>query len=191
MKSVIRKISYVVSVLFLAGCATIVGERGQSFNVSSNPDNADIVITDIKENRTVLKAKTPTVVYLDKKQGYFQGKTYNVKVRKNGCKDVEFDITNRVSGWYIGNFVFGGLIGFIIVDPLTGAMWTLKPQTKNIENVTVKKKSISIRLLSDLSSNERNNLQPVNYRKQSSKRHRISTTSRSSKRKQQGPDKRK
>ncbi len=164
MKTVIRKISYVVSILILAGCATIVGETGQSFNVNSNPDNADIVVTDIKENRIILETKTPTIVYLDKKQGYFQGKTYNVKVRKDGCKDVEFNITSRVNGWYIGgNFVFGGLIGYLIVDPLTGSMWTLKPQIENIKNVTVQKKSISIRLLSDLSINEKNNLQPVNF----------------------------
>jgi len=29
------------------------------------------------------------------------------------------------NGWYIGNIVFGGLIGLLIVDPLTGAMYRL------------------------------------------------------------------
>jgi hypothetical protein len=30
-----------------------------------------------------------------------------------------------MDGWYIGNILFGGLIGILIVDPLTGAMWKL------------------------------------------------------------------
>lgn len=31
-------------------------------------------------------------------------------------------------GWYlVGNIFIGGLIGWLIVDPLTGAMWTLSP----------------------------------------------------------------
>ena len=33
-----------------------------------------------------------------------------------------------VSGWYFGNLVFGGLIGMLIVDPLTGAMYNLEPK---------------------------------------------------------------
>ena len=34
-----------------------------------------------------------------------------------------------MNGWYIGNILFGGLIGFLIVDPLTGAM--LPPTARN------------------------------------------------------------
>jgi hypothetical protein len=30
-----------------------------------------------------------------------------------------------MDGWYIGNILFGGVIGFLIVDPATGAMWKL------------------------------------------------------------------
>ena len=36
------------------------------------------------------------------------------------------------NGWYIaGNFVFGGLIGWFIVDPLTGKMYNLSPKEIN------------------------------------------------------------
>ncbi len=31
-----------------------------------------------------------------------------------------------MNGWYAGNIVFGGLIGILIVDPATGAMWDIK-----------------------------------------------------------------
>jgi len=30
-----------------------------------------------------------------------------------------------LSGWYWGNILFGGLIGVLIVDPITGKMWKL------------------------------------------------------------------
>lgn len=33
-----------------------------------------------------------------------------------------------MNGWYIGNLLFGGIIGLLIVDPATGAMWTLIPR---------------------------------------------------------------
>jgi hypothetical protein len=32
----------------------------------------------------------------------------------------------KLDGWYIGNIVFGGLIGMLIVDPATGAMWKIE-----------------------------------------------------------------
>ena len=34
-------------------------------------------------------------------------------------------IKSRMSGWYMGNLFFGGLVGLLIVDPLTGGMWAL------------------------------------------------------------------
>ncbi len=37
-----------------------------------------------------------------------------------------------VDGWYIGNIIFGGLIGWLIVGPLTGAMYAL-PESVTVE----------------------------------------------------------
>ena len=40
-------------------------------------------------------------------------------------------VDTKANGWYIGgNILLGGLIGWLIVDPATGAMWTL--DTKEI-----------------------------------------------------------
>ena len=38
-----------------------------------------------------------------------------------------------LNGWYIGNVVFGGLIGLLIVDPETGAMWRLDENPIGVE----------------------------------------------------------
>jgi hypothetical protein len=40
-------------------------------------------------------------------------------------------VDSRINGWYVGNIVFGGLIGWLIVDPLTGAMWALDAEHVN------------------------------------------------------------
>jgi hypothetical protein len=51
-----------------------------------------------------------------------------VTITKTGYKDISFQITPRITGWYVlGNIVVGGLVGWLIIDPLTGGMWTLKP----------------------------------------------------------------
>ncbi len=36
---------------------------------------------------------------------------------------VTFD--TKLDGWYFGNLIFGGLLGILIIDPATGAMWRL------------------------------------------------------------------
>ena len=47
----------------------------------------------------------------------------------------EVNLTSSVSGWYFANLVFGGGIGMLIVDPLTGAMYNLSPD-KIDQNLT-------------------------------------------------------
>ena len=34
-------------------------------------------------------------------------------------------VTFKVDGWYWGNLVIGGLLGFLVIDPATGAMYKL------------------------------------------------------------------
>jgi hypothetical protein len=40
-------------------------------------------------------------------------------------------VDSTINGWYVGNIVFGGFIGWLIVDPLTGAMWALDTEHVN------------------------------------------------------------
>ncbi|NOT54409.1 MAG: hypothetical protein HOP18_07380 [Deltaproteobacteria bacterium] len=111
------------------GCASIVGKSAYPVAITSQPDQADISITD-ESGKTIFTGKTPTTVTLNTKAGYFSGKDYTVTFTKPGYAKHTAHIRRGVSGWYIaGNLVFGGLIGWLIVDPLTGAMWTLDEQT--------------------------------------------------------------
>ncbi len=117
----------------LVSCATIVGKGGpETLNVRSAPDQANVAITD-ESGTKIFEGKTPTVVSLEKKKGYFSGKKYNVKISLTDYAEQNITIDTRVGGWYIGgNLLFGGLIGWLIVDPATGAMWTLDTNEVNV-----------------------------------------------------------
>lgn len=115
--------------LVLGGCASIVGKSAYPVAITSQPDQADITIVD-ETHKTIFTGETPTTVTLNTKAGYFSGKDYTVTFTKPGYATHTAQIKRGVSGWYIvGNLFFGGLIGYLIVDPLTGAMWTLEEQT--------------------------------------------------------------
>lgn len=155
------KLSIVTSAfLFITGCASIMNNKPENLNITSEPSNAKVIITDVKLNEVVLENHTPFDVTLEKRAGYFSGKTYEVKVSKKGYKDMVFNIKPTLSGWYLGNIVFGGLIGILIVDPLTGGMWNLEPE-KN-DNLTHKDQIIGIKLLSDLTQEEKERIKKIN-----------------------------
>ena len=122
----------VIGIFILTGCASIVSKSNWPVIIRSNPDQADITITDVKEGKDIFKGKTPTTVTLSSKGGYFKGKTYTVEASKEGFEKKTIQINSTLNGWYIGNLLFGGLIGLLIVDPLTGAMWTLDPKEMDI-----------------------------------------------------------
>jgi len=38
--------------------------------------------------------------------------------------------------WYIGNLLFGGVLGMVIVDPLTGSMWRFEEKDISVKLYT-------------------------------------------------------
>lgn len=121
-----KTIAVVLIAGICAGCATIFGQSApEPFNIRTTPDQAKVEIFD-EDGTKIYEGKTPTIATLEKKKGYFRGKKYSVKISKEGFVEQIFPVDTRVNGWYLaGNIVFGGLIGWLIVDPATGAMWTL------------------------------------------------------------------
>ncbi len=129
-----------LSLAFLIGCATIVSKSDYPVSISSQPQGSDITIVN-RSGETVFSGKTPTTITLKAGAGFWKGENYTVSFKKEGYASHTAQIERGVDGWYIaGNLVFGGLIGWLIVDPATGAMWTLKnlnvslnPQTSSIQ----------------------------------------------------------
>lgn len=104
----------------------------ETLNVRSVPDQANVVITD-EAGVNVFEGKTPTSLPLEKKKRFFSGKKYSVSIKKEGHVEQTVIVDTKVNGWYIGgNLVFGGLLGYLIIDPATGAMWTLDKKEINV-----------------------------------------------------------
>lgn len=131
MKNTILMLLCGIVTIMLSGCASIVAKNDQVVSISTEPDEAEVMIKNSK-GKIVHKALSPTNVTLMTSDGYFSGETYSVSIRKDGyfAKDLVIDSTPR--GWYLfGNIAFGGLIGWFIVDPATGAMYKLRPEDIN------------------------------------------------------------
>jgi hypothetical protein len=121
--------------MMVLGCASIIkGGSPQSVSIRSVPSDADVKILDNNTGNVLHAGRTPMIVALEKSRGFFSGSKYRVLVEKPGYEPREALIDSSVSGWYLaGNIIFGGLIGWFIVDPATGAMWTLGPEELSIE----------------------------------------------------------
>ena len=51
---------------------------------------------------------------------------YIVTIKMDGYDDKIVPISCELNGWYWGNILLGGLIGMLVVDPSTGAMFKLE-----------------------------------------------------------------
>ncbi|MEZ9913851.1 hypothetical protein AB4402_06225 [Vibrio breoganii] len=113
--------------LATTGCASIVSDSHYTMSITSSPDDAIYTITN-EDGVVISKGHTPSTISLDAGNGFFDGADYTITYHKNGYEDSIATVSSSVDGWYVGNILFGGLIGLLIVDPATGAMWKL-PKT--------------------------------------------------------------
>jgi hypothetical protein len=160
--------------LALAGCASIMGTPNQQVPIQSTPSDASVVITDEK-GIIVFKGTTPTSVTLQKSTGrYWGGKDYVVTIAKDGYGAQTIPVRSSPNGWYIaGNFVFGSIIGWFVVDPWSGNMWSLSPDVVSPSLATDAAASpaahnnsspdrIRIMLLEDVPQDLRAKMTPIN-----------------------------
>jgi len=132
MKIFFRIVLATFVVLAVSSCATIIKGGSQDVSVQSDPSGATVVIYD-SANQEVWSSTTPTTVELDRGDGFFRAATYRVDVSLDGYETSTVEITGSINGWYAaGNLVLGGLIGWLIVDPLTGAMYNLRPENIDV-----------------------------------------------------------
>ena len=118
----------VVIAASLSGCASIVHNGNRTITLNTQPAGAKATIVKANSGEAVSVQTTPFTVNLDPKGGFFKGQAYKIKLELAGYQPCEVDVKPTMSGWYVGNVVFGGLIGLLIVDPATGAMWNLSPE---------------------------------------------------------------
>jgi len=113
-----------LTMLLLNGCATIISGKTDKVTFTSVPEHATFQIKD-EQGKAVHDGNTPASVVLDRGNGYFDGQTYDVKFSAPGYKTQSLKLDTELNGWYMGNLLFGGALGLLLVDPATGAMWDL------------------------------------------------------------------
>ena len=126
--------SAAASSILLSSCASIVSRPSRDVAVHSNPEGLAFTIVNY-DGETVHSGTTPQTVSLSARGGYFIPAKYTVQVKRSGKVVGTHQVTAGLNGWYFGNILIGGLIGMLIVDPLTGAMFRMPP-TITVETTT-------------------------------------------------------
>ena len=112
----------------------------QKITVESTPPGASVKIVN-RDNEQVANVTTPATVSLRRGAGYFRAGRYVATFEKPGYESEKVHIVNNNVGnwWTMGNLLIGGLIGILIVDPASGAMYVLEPDEINQVLTPVKK----------------------------------------------------
>jgi hypothetical protein len=150
-------------VLF-SSCATIFSRTSYPVHINSNPQGADIRIVDT-HGREVYNGITPASVKMKSGAGFFSRAEYRITFSKEGYTDKTIFITADIDGWYFGNILLGGLIGMLIIDPATGAMWKIDTEYVNetlSEAKTSSERKLEIIDLADVSDDLRRHLVRIN-----------------------------
>ncbi|MDP2227719.1 MAG: SHOCT domain-containing protein [Moraxellaceae bacterium] len=112
------------TIVAVSGCASIVSKSQYPVTISSTPSGATVVIKN-KSGAEIHKAQTPTTITLNASSGFFSAAQYSMEFQKDGYQNSTATTQAGIDGWYIANILFGGLLGLLIIDPATGAMWKL------------------------------------------------------------------
>jgi hypothetical protein len=157
-----KKLILLILATLLNSCASIVSKSNYDVSVTSSPSEAKFSITK-SDGIVIHSGRTPAIVSLASGNGYFSKAHYVLKFEKNGYETKTYTLSPSISGWYWGNILFGGLIGMLIVDPITGAMYKL-PENTNVSLDSNSRASNEIKVISldDLSQAQKSQLIRIN-----------------------------
>ena len=105
-------------------CASIVSKSKYPVSIQSDPSGVEFEVL-AADGHSVHKGRTPQIVTLAAHRGFFQRAKYVIRAHEQPSAPREATLDASLDPWNFGNIIFGGLIGILIVDPLTGAMWKL------------------------------------------------------------------
>lgn len=129
------------SSILMTSCASIVSKSSYPISINSAPSEAQIVIKD-KKGIEIFSGQTPATLKLKSGSGFFGKARYQVTFNKLGYQQKTVPVEFKLNGWYYGNLLFGGIIGMLIIDPATGAMYKLETEFLN-ETLVPAKQTVS------------------------------------------------
>ncbi len=150
-----------VAPFMLSSCATLFTKSTYPVTINSTPAGAEITVID-KKGKEVFVGESPAVVKLKSSAGFFSKAEYTVRIAYPGYQEYITTIGADIEGWYFGNILLGGLIGMLIVDPATGAMWTLDTSNINAKLKSTETSSLQILDIKDISDDMKDKLVRVN-----------------------------
>lgn len=86
--------------------------------LNCHPVGAEVSMVD-RDGFEVYRSTTPATAKLKAGNGFFKKGIYRITFSKAGYGDKTYLLTATLDGWYLGNILFGGIIGMLIVDPAT------------------------------------------------------------------------
>ncbi len=110
-----RVLLIAVAASSLSACATIMQGGQQNVGISSNPGQAKVLVNNME------LGVTPIILPLKRKESHI------VSIQLPGYQAYQATLSRGLSGWVVGNILFGGIIG-LVVDASTGAMYKLSPE---------------------------------------------------------------
>lgn len=149
--------------IFLTACASIVSDSDYPVVINSSPPEASFTIKN-RDGSIVHAGKTPYTVTLPAGSSYFRGERYVLEFKSDGYSDQMWILNSKLDGWYIGNLLLGGILGLLVVDPITGAMFELpkrvdvhlQPNSSAMSETTLK-----ITTIDQLSEEQKKQLKPL------------------------------
>ena len=133
MKKSTLSLSLLAGFLLLStSCASIFGHSSYDVSINSVPSEAQLTIVNSKGTE-VFAGMTPATVRLKSSEGFFKRATYTLTFTKPGYDKHQTQLSADIQPWYFGNLLVGGVIGMLVIDPLTGAMWKLDAEQISVQ----------------------------------------------------------
>ena len=122
MRKFLMGLALLSSVALLSGCATILSGTTQKVNITTETGLKTPVLIDGQ------RFEAPTVVELKRERK-------DKFVVPEACPDQKVLLKSEVNPAFLGNILFGGLLGLLgtTVDYVSGAMWKYVPENVNVK----------------------------------------------------------
>jgi hypothetical protein len=92
----------------------------------------------------VYRGATPVTTRLKTGGGFFKPAIYEIKLTVDGYQTKIIPVQARLNAWYFGNIVIGGVLGMLIIDPITGAMYKFSDTQAMIDATLVPNATSSV-----------------------------------------------
>jgi hypothetical protein len=100
--------------LFISSCSTVFNGSRQDVSITSTPSDADIYVDGEKVGAGHVELRLK------------RGKDHVVEVKKAGYNTAKISTDKTLTGWFWGNLLCGGVVGFA-VDLITGSAFDVDP----------------------------------------------------------------